>query len=89
MVSTNGEICHTIKLLDLWKKSYGVTIQNNETSLGPLVNKNPYTVLFISKEFTTRNLIYTIFFLVHFFALTSIRNERINITSFWNRHKTV
>ena len=27
MVSTNGEICHTIKLLDLWKKSYGVTIQ--------------------------------------------------------------
>ena len=34
MVSTNGEICHTIKLLDLWKKSYRVTIQNNETSLG-------------------------------------------------------
>ena len=67
MVSTNGEICHTIKLLDLWKKSYGVTIQNNETSLGPLVNKNPYTLLFISKEFTTRNLIYTNFFLVHFF----------------------
>ena len=46
MVSTNGEICHTIKLLGLWKKSYGVTVQNNETSLGPLVNKNPYTVLF-------------------------------------------
>ena len=89
MVSTNGEICHTIKLLDLWKKSYGVTIQHNETSLGPLVNKNPYTILFISKEFTTRKLIYTNFFLVQIFSLTSIRNERINITSFWNRHKTV
>ena len=67
MVSTNGEICHTIKLLDLWMKSYGVTIQNDETSLGPLVNKNPYTILFISKDFTEGNLINTYFFLVHFF----------------------